>query len=71
MAAFAIAAFVLVALMFSLATAVATAQTGLVRWLRMRTSQVKRTGGLVLIAAGVWLVVLSVWADFFAQFWPR
>jgi cytochrome c biogenesis protein CcdA len=71
MAAFAIAAFVLVALMFSLATAVATAQTGLVRRLRMRTRQVKRTGGLVLIAAGVWLVVLSVWADFFAQFWPR
>jgi hypothetical protein len=68
--AFANAAFVMVLLMFLLALAVATAQERIVAAMRAHLGQVKRWGGWVLIAVGVWFIVLSIFADFFAKLLP-
>lgn len=70
MAAFAVAALVIVLLMFSLSLAVATAQEGLVRTLRAHVAHVKRWGGWILVGVGLWLVALTVFADFFAGIFP-
>lgn len=56
--------------MFALALAVATAQERLVATLRTGVVSIKRWGGRILILVGLWLIVLGVWADFFAQFFP-
>ncbi|HEX6384954.1 MAG TPA: hypothetical protein VF177_09820 [Anaerolineae bacterium] len=56
--------------MFILAAAIAFAQEQFVSVLRASTSQVKKWGGRILVLVGLWLIVLSIWADFFAQFFP-
>lgn len=56
--------------MLTLSVAIAVAQLGIVRRLRAGPSHVKRWGGYVLIAVGVWLLVLAVWAAFFARVFP-
>lgn len=70
MGAFAVAALMIVLLMFSLSLAVATAQEGLVSTLRAHVAQVKGWGGWLLIAVGLWLVALTLFADFFAGIFP-
>lgn len=57
-------------LMFILAVAIALAQEQFVGVLRASTRQVKTWGGRILILVGLWLVVLGIWADFFARFFP-
>lgn len=57
-------------LMFILAVAIAFAQEQFVGVLRAGTTEVKKWGGRILILVGVWLVVIGIWADFFAQFFP-
>jgi protein-S-isoprenylcysteine O-methyltransferase Ste14 len=65
-----VAAFVVAVLMFSLSFAVVTAQRGLVARLRSRAPDVKRAGGFVLIAVGLWMLILSVFAGVFADVFP-
>lgn len=56
--------------MFVLSLAIATAQEGLIATLRAHVVEVKRWGGWVLIVVGIWLIVLTVFADFFARIYP-
>ena len=65
-----VAALVIVVLMFTLALAVVTARQRLVDALRANVVRVKRWGGWVLAAVGVWLLALAVFADFFATVFP-
>jgi TRAP-type C4-dicarboxylate transport system permease large subunit len=68
--AFLTAALVMIVLMFGIALAVALAQEQLVSTLKARTRQVKQAGGSVLILVGIWLLVLGIWSDFFAEIFP-
>jgi uncharacterized membrane protein YidH (DUF202 family) len=68
--AFVVAAVVVDGLMFILAALIASAQEKVIRMLRAQAHQVKQWGGTVLILVGVWLIVLAVWASFFATLFP-
>lgn len=68
--AFVTATLALVLLLFGLALAVARAQEGLLITLRTHTADVKRWGGRILILVGVWFLLLAIFADFFARFFP-
>lgn len=57
-------------LMLSLALLIGTAQQGVVAALKEGTQQVRRWSGAVLLLVGVWLIVLAIWANFFARFFP-
>ena len=65
--AFVVAAAVLTLLMFALATALATAQEKTVDAMREGAPGVKRWGGRILVAVGLWFVVLAAFAYFFAH----
>jgi CHASE2 domain-containing sensor protein len=56
--------------MFFVLVAVAQAQTGVVSALRASAPEVKRWGGWLLLAVGSWLLVLGVFAGFFADRFP-
>ncbi len=58
------------ALMFLVALAVALAQEQVVAKLRANTERVKAWGGRILVMVGVWLIVLGIWANFFARLLP-
>jgi cytochrome c biogenesis protein CcdA len=60
----------MVALMFTLAFTVAAAQDGVVRALRTNVRHVKRVGGWMLVAVGVWVIVLAAFAERFARVFP-
>lgn len=60
----------IVVLLFGLALAIGTAQEHLVRTLQAGAAQVKHWGGAILILVGLWLIVLAIWADTFAQLFP-
>ena len=60
----------MVLLIFALALLVGAAQQRAVEALKAGTQQVKRWGGVVLIGVGAWLIVLAIWADFFARVFP-
>ncbi len=62
-----VAAVVLVVLLFAAAFAVARVQEATIRRVIARAATIKRWGGWVLAAVGLWLVVLTVFADFFAR----
>lgn len=64
------AALVIVFLMFGLSLAVALAQEDVVAGLRANAAEVKRWGGWILVAVGVWLVALAVFADALARVFP-
>lgn len=49
---------------------VGTAQNQLLQPLRAEGQSIKRGGGLVLFVVGIWLVILAIWADAFAQLFP-
>lgn len=61
---------VIVLLMFGLSLMVATAQEEVVAALRAHVADVKRWGGWILIAVGIWLVLLNAFVDFFARVFP-
>jgi hypothetical protein len=68
--AFLAAAGVLALLVFAFALIVARAQQTTVQAIRARVGQVKRYGGYVLVAVGVWTVVLAIFADLAARYFP-
>lgn len=68
--AFAVAGVVLVVLLFAVAVTVAVAQEQVTQRLRTGAPTVKRWGGYVLIAVGMWLLLLAILADNFAQVFP-
>lgn len=68
--AFITAASVLALLVFSFALVVARAQEATVDAIRARAGQVKRYGGYVLIAVGLWSVALALFAEFFSHYFP-
>jgi hypothetical protein len=57
-------------LALALAAAIAAAQERLVGAMRAGVTQVKQWGGAILILVGVWFLILAIWADFFARFFP-
>lgn len=65
---FATDALTMSTLMFALALAVGFAQERLIERLRASTGKVKVWGGRILLVVGIWLVVLAMWADWFAAF---
>lgn len=69
-AAFVTAAATMLVLLFALAFVIGTSQLELVDRLRASTGMVKRTGGLILVAIGVWFIALGVFAGFFADIFP-
>lgn len=68
--AFVVAAITIMACVFAAATGVARAQQATLTRLEARAPQVKRWTGWVVIGVGVWLVVLAVFADVFAEVFP-
>ncbi|MDT8307023.1 MAG: hypothetical protein RRC07_13920 [Anaerolineae bacterium] len=56
--------------MLALAILIGTAQQEVVAVLKKGTSQIRRWSGAVLLAVGLWLIALAVWADFFARIFP-
>lgn len=68
--AFVTATLTFVLLLFVLAAAVATAQEGVIKGIRAHLNDVRRWGGIVLIGVGLWFILLSVFADFFADIFP-
>lgn len=56
--------------MFTLSLAIATAQDGVVTAFRAHTGDVKRAGGWILIAVGIWVMLLAVFAQRFAAVFP-
>lgn len=63
-------AFTMTLGMFVLTLALWTAQERLVDGLKASLVQVKSWGSLVLFGVGLWLIALTIWADWFAQFLP-
>lgn len=68
--AFAMTAVEMATFMFGSAVLLDAAQERVVSALKAGTSSVKRWSGLILVALGLWLPALAVWADFFARFVP-
>jgi len=68
--AFVATGVVLVALLFAAALGVAIAQQELTAQLKTSAATIKRWGGHVLIAVGVWLLALAAFADTFARVFP-
>lgn len=56
--------------MFGLAFAIGSAQEGLVGWLRAGAPTVKRWGAYILVAVGVWFIILGVFANYFESIFP-
>jgi hypothetical protein len=56
--------------MFALALALAAAQERTVRSMRESAPAVKRWGGRILIAVGIWFIALAVFAHYFARVFP-
>jgi hypothetical protein len=65
-----VAALAIVALMFSLALSLATAQERVVTAMQAGAPSVKRWGGRILVVVGAWFIVLAVFASFFARVFP-
>jgi len=57
-------------LMFALSLLTATAQEHIVGAMRANVTQVKRWGGAILMLIGLWLIILAIWANTFAQIFP-
>jgi cytochrome c biogenesis protein CcdA len=59
---------VLVGLLFTAAFTVSRAQQSTVERIQASAPAVKKWGGAVLVAVGLWFISLAVFADFFAQY---
>ena len=68
--AFAVAAATIALLMLVLAVVVGAAREGLIERLKAGTGQIKQWSGVVLLLVGTWLIILAVWAEFFARLFP-
>ena len=68
--AFTTVAATIILIMAFLMLLVGTAQNRLLQPLRAGVQSIKRGGGLVLIVVGIWLMILAIWADAFAQLFP-
>ena len=68
--AFVVAAATMALLMFALALLVGAAQERLLDSLKAGTRQIKRWSGALLLVVGAWLIVLAIWAEFFARIFP-
>lgn len=64
---FIVVAITMVILFFSLATGIAFAEAQVISSIKARTQHVKRWGGFILIAVGIWFISLTVFVDFFAS----
>lgn len=67
---FATAALTIIVLMFGLSYAIGTSQEGIVARLKASAPTVKRWGAYILVAVGVWFIVLGVFANFFETIFP-
>lgn len=56
--------------MFGLSLGIAIAQERVTDALRASVVTIKRWGGGILILVGVWLIILAIWADTFADLFP-
>jgi len=65
--AFMIAALAITILMFLLSSIIAFAQERVVDTLRASLVEVKKWGGRILILVGLWLIVLAIFAETFAN----
>jgi hypothetical protein len=65
-----VAALVLVVLMFGASFGVARAEESTLERIKVQASTVKRWGGRILIAVGMWFLILAVFADEFANVFP-
>jgi hypothetical protein len=61
---------VLVGLVFTAAFLVAGAEESTLERIKVQAPTVKRWGGRILIAVGLWFLTLAVFADFFADIFP-
>ena len=60
----------LVVLVFAAAFGVARAEESTLERIKVQAPTVKRWGGRILIAVGVWFLVLAIFADFFSGIFP-
>lgn len=60
----------LVVLVFGAAFAVARAEESTLERIQVQAATVKRWGGRILVAVGLWFLVLAVFADSFADVFP-
>lgn len=68
--AFAVAALVMVALIFTLAAVIGSAAERVGASMRASTPNVKRWGGRILVLVGAWFLVLAAFAPFFTKLFP-
>ena len=67
---FVVAGLVLVLMFVGLSAMIGAAQEQTLKRLQAGSPQVKRWGGLILLAVGTWFLILAIWADFFAEIFP-
>jgi thiosulfate reductase cytochrome b subunit len=65
-----VAAIVMVGLLFAAAFTVASAEEGTLERIKAQAPAVKRWAGWVLVAVGVWFIILAVFADLFMRIFP-
>ena len=65
--AFSTAAATIVLIMILLMIIIGMAQNQFLQPLQASSQQIKRGGGLILILVGIWLMILAIWANVFAQ----
>lgn len=70
MLAFVVAAATIGACVFTAAFTIARAEQATLASIEARAPQVKRWTAWLLVAVGVWFIVLAVFADFFADVFP-
>ncbi len=68
--AFVVAALVLVGLVFIAAFSVTRAENATLERIKVQAPTVKRWGGRILVAVGVWFLLLAIFAEFFADVFP-
>lgn len=61
---------VLVALVFIAALTIASVQDQTIQWIGARAPTIKRWGGYVLIAVGIWFFLLAAFAETLAEVFP-
>lgn len=57
-------------LMFALSLLIVFAQERLIEILKAETVIIKKWGGRILILVGIWLIILAIWTDTFAEIFP-
>lgn len=70
LSAFVAAAITIMVCVFAAATGVVSAEQATLERIEAKAPQVKRWTGGVVVAVGVWFVVLAVFADVFADVFP-